>query len=219
VAERIDARVATVSLRRPPPLQRVLDVRRDGGGRVALYDGDVLVADGEPAELSLDVPAPVDVETARAARAGNPWVDSHPFPTCFGCGTRRNRAEAIATVLGPVEGREGLMADTWTPQAEFADSSARVTALFVWAALDCPTGAGAIDPETGPHVLARLTADPRIGPVRAGEEHVVIAWLVGREGRKSRGGAAIYTADGELCAMSEGLWIRLRDPSSHGARV
>ena len=49
--------------------------------------------------------------------------------------------------------------------------------------------------------------------------HVVIGWLIGRHGRKSRGGAAIYTGEGELCGISEGLWIRLRDPSTHGARV
>jgi hypothetical protein len=94
-----------------------------------------------------------------------------------------------------------------------------VTSLFVWAALDCPTGAGAVDPQSGPHVLARLTADPSCSPILAGEPHVVVAWLIDREGRKSRGGAAIYNADDRLCAIAEGLWVQLRDPSVVGARV
>jgi hypothetical protein len=219
VAMLVDAPVASVSLRRPPPLDTPMAVRSGGEATVTLLDGEDVVAEGEPAALDLDVPEPVSVEAARVARTRNPWLDSHPFPTCFGCGTQRDRAEAIATVLGPVEGREGLCADTWVPQTEFAGADGVVMPLFVWAALDCPSGAGAIEPGTGPHVLARLTADPGIAPVRAGDEHVVIGWLRAREGRKSWGGAALLTAQGEVCAVSEGLWIRLRDPATHGAKI
>lgn len=219
VAGLVDGRVASVSLRRPPPLDTPLDVRRADDGTVAVLDGDAVVGEGEPAELELEVPAPVSVEAARAARTRNPWADRHPFPTCFGCGTRRDRTDAIATLLGPVEGRDGIVADTWTPQAEFADEAGRITPLFVWAALDCATGAGTIGFGSGPHVLARLTVDPALAPVRAGEEHVVMAWSRGGEGRKKVGAAALVTADGQVCAVGEGLWIALRDPSTHGAQV
>jgi hypothetical protein len=219
VATLVDAPVASVSLRRPVPLDQPLEVRRGDGATVALLDGGEVVAEGAPAELELDVPDPVGVEAARAARGGNPWLQRHPFPTCFGCGSERDRAEAIATLLGPVAGREDLMADTWTPQVEFADTEGVVTRLFTWAALDCPTGAAAVEPKSGPQVLARLTARPGPAAARAGEEHVVIAWLLGREGRKSRGAAAIVSPEGEICGVSEGLWIALRDPATHGAKV
>ena len=57
VSERIDASVATISLRRPPPLERPLEVcRRDGGA--ALLDGEQLVAEGAASELELEVPEP-----------------------------------------------------------------------------------------------------------------------------------------------------------------
>ena len=215
----VDAPVASVSLRLPPPLDSPLSVRRDPGGGVSLLDGEAVVAEAAPATLSVDVPEPVEVEAAREARGRNPWLETHPFPTCFGCGTERDRAEAIATLLGAVAGREGLLADTWVPQPEFAGDDGIVEPLFVWAALDCPSGAGAVEPDTGPHVLARLTADPGVAPVLAGEEHVVLGWLRDREGRKSWGGSALLTADGRVCAVAEGLWIRLRDPATHGARV
>jgi len=218
VAGLVDPPVASVSLRRPIPLDTPMRVQRGEAGHVAVLDGDEVAAEGEPATLELDVPEPVGVEAARAARERNPWVHSHPFPTCFGCGTQRSRDEAIATILGPVEGRDGVIADTWTPQAEFADAAGVVTPLFVWASLDCPTGA-VIQQGVGPHVLARLTVDPGIAPVRAGEEHVLVAWCRAREGRKTWGAAALMTADGEVCGISEGLWIALRDPSTHGARV
>jgi hypothetical protein len=158
------------------------------------------------------------VEQARAARERNAWAHSHPFPTCFGCGTERDRADSIATILGPVEGRDDVIADTWTPQAEFADEDGVVTPLFVWASLDCPTGA-VIQQGTGPHVLARLTVDPGVAPVRAGEEHVLIAWPLSREGRKTWSAAALLTAGGTVCGISQGIWIALRDPGTHGAVV
>jgi len=219
VAVLVDAPAASVSLRRPVPLDTPLEVRRGDDATVALFHGDEVVAEGAPAELELDVPEPVPVEAARVARGGFPWLQRHPFPTCFGCGSERDRAEAIATQLGPVAGREGVMADTWTPQAEFADGDGAVTRLFMWAALDCPTGVAAVEPESVPHVLARLTARPGPAAARAGEEHVVMSWLLGRDGRKSRGAAAIVSPEGEICAVSEGLWIALRDPATHGAKV
>jgi hypothetical protein len=218
VAARVRAPVATVSLRRPPPLERELDFRGGADGAVALLDGEEVVADGGPAALELQAPAPVDFAVADAASEANPWVSKHPFPTCFGCGPERDDRDALRLILGRIPGRD-VLADTWSPDPSLADERGRVTPLFVWAALDCPTGAAAIDPNRGPHVLARLTAEPSCAPITAGEPHVVVAWLIERDGRKSRGGAAIYDADERLCAIAEGLWIQLRDPSVVGARV
>jgi hypothetical protein len=118
---------------------------------------------------------------------------------------------------GPlVDGDFATLGGTWTPLPEFAEADGSVPDLIMWAALDCPTGWVA-PPGSPPQVLARLTARPRICPTRAGEPHVVVAWLIDAEGRKRRAGAAVYTHDGELCALAEGLWIQLREPSSHGA--
>src|SRR5438270_8664815 len=218
VAERIAAPVATVSLRRPPPLERPLAVRRNANEAVSLLDGEELVAEGAPSTLELEVPPPVGFDEAGAASAANPWTGRHPFPTCFGCGPDRNPDDAIRLILGAVDGRD-LMADAWMPHPSLGDKDGRVTKLFVWSALDCPTGSAAIDPTSGTAVLGSLTVDPERAPVLVGEPHVVIAWLIGRDGRKSRGGAAIYDEEGRVCAISEGLWIRLRDPSVVGARV
>jgi hypothetical protein len=210
VAERVDAPVASVSLRRPPPLERPLDVSYDDDRVVRLRDDAELVAEGEPASLSLNVPEPVSVAVAGDASTASVWADMHPFPTCFGCGPQRDPSEALHLVLGPVAGRQ-VFADTWVPDREFADAHGAVSRLFVWAALDCPTAVGAFDPGGAPRVLARLTADPGLAPIVAGEPHVVIAWRIDSDERKARGGSAIFTASGQLCAVAEGLWIALRD--------
>jgi hypothetical protein len=205
-----------VSLRAPPPLERPLEVRREAGGSVALVDGGTLVAQGAPADFDLAVPDPVALDAAVQAAAGASY-DQHPFPTCFGCGPHRSQDEAIAVLPGPVAGRD-LVAAAWTPLAEFAGPDGAVTPLFAWAALDCPTSFGTLPPGSPPHVLARLEAR-LAAPIRAGEPHTVIAWPVRREGRKAFGAAAIHAPDGTLCAISQGLWIALRDPSTVGART
>jgi hypothetical protein len=216
VASRIDSPSAAVSLRVPPPLETPLEVRRGGGGAVALYHGETRIADGAPAGLDVAVPEPVSLEAAEQASRDFPWRDDHPFPTCFGCGPARSQTEAIAVHPGPVPGRD-VVAATWTPLQEFAGPDGAVTPLFTWAALDCPTSFGALPPDAPTHVLARLDARP-IAPVRAGEPHTVIAWQVAREGRKAFGAAAIHDAEGTLCAVSRGLWIQVREPAAVGAR-
>ena len=214
LGERFEGGNAAVSLRVPPPLERELERRREGE-RLALIDGETVVAEGEPARLELDLPDPVTLDQATAASANCPWIDHHPFPTCFGCGPERSQDEAIAILMGSLEARPGQFAATWTPLDDFAHDG-EVMPLFMWAALDCPTAAAM--PPGGPRVLARLTV-ALSRPARAGEPHTVVGWPIEHDGRKFRGGAAIHTTDGELCGYSEGLWIELRDPSVVEARV
>jgi hypothetical protein len=217
LAERVEDPCAAVSLRLPPPLERSLELRPGEDGTVELLDGDRLVAEGGPAELRLDVPGAVREEEARRASAECPWIDRHPFPSCFGCGPERSQDEAVAIVMGPVAGSE-VFAAPWTPLPEFAGEDGAVRPLFVWAALDCPTASAAVLEDSAPSVLGRLTGR-LVATVRAGLTHTVVAWLLGHDGRKHRGGAAIHGPDGELCAYAEGLWIELRDPSTMGVKT
>jgi hypothetical protein len=217
VAERVEGPAAAVSLRLPPPLERPLDIERKDDGRVTLLDGEDVVAEGAPADLTLEVPPPVSPEQAAIAARNCPWVDSHPFPGCFGCGPERSQDEAVAIIMGPVPGCE-LFAGIWKPLSEFAGKQDAVSSVFVWSALDCPTAACAVLADAPASVLGRLTAR-LLEPVLPEQEHTVIAWPVGHDGRKHRGGAAVYGPDRQLCAYAEGLWIELRDPASMGAKT
>jgi hypothetical protein len=214
LASHVDAPIASVSLRRPPPLETPLKIRPDGpDGAVSLVDptGET-IAEGEPGHIDLEPPAPPSVERAAEASARSPVREpgKHPFPTCFGCGVEREGGSAIAVVPGPVDGEDPkLLAGRWIPAEEFAGADGAVSELFVWSALDCSTGWPSILPSFAPQVLARMTANPAIAPVVPGEPHVVIGWIIDRDGRKARGGSAIFGPGGGLCAMAEGLWIRL----------
>jgi hypothetical protein len=213
VARLLGADVAQVSLRTPPPLDTALSVVR-ADGRVELRDGDTVVAEAEPAELALDVPAAVHPDAAEAAsEAGRArWGSGHPFPTCVVCGPEREPGDGFRIFPGELPGGDGLFAGGWTPAPWLGDEAGRVRPEAVWAALDCPTSAPVMHLGGGPPaVLARLTA--RLGcDVRVGERHALVSWRLAVDGRKSHSASALFDESGRLLCAARALWIELREP-------
>ena len=214
VAQVVGAEEVEVSLRTPPPLERPLDVVRDGE-RVELRDGDTLVAEGGTTELLLEVPAalPRD-EVADAEESGREtWTEKHPFPGCVVCGPERDPGDGMRIFPAALSGRDGLYGACWTPSGQDGDGDGWVLPELVWAALDCPTSAPVANFGDGPPmVLASLAA--RLGcPVRVGEPHTILSWGLEVDGRKRRAAAALYDSDGILTCASRALWIELRQPA------
>jgi hypothetical protein len=200
---------AEVTLRRPVPLDTELAVARGDDGALRMLDGDALVVEARPApDLDVDVPPAVTPDEARRASAGYRGTDHGPFSRCFVCGLARD--DALGVFAGDVEGRE-VVASPWTPPAWSADGDGNVLPEFVWAVLDCPTFFAAyIGQELPVSVLGRLTA--RVdGPVRAEDEHVVMAWPLEVDGRKRTAGAALLSAAGEPLAIARALMIEPRE--------
>jgi hypothetical protein len=188
--------VAEVTLRRPPPLDRELEVVRDDG-RVEVRDGEALVAEAERATLDVEVPAPVSVEEATAASQRYAGFLHHAYNTCFVCGP--GREDGLGIYAGPVEGRPGLVASPWTPGED-------VRPELVWAALDCPSGWAVDDFQREGVLLGRMaTRIDRLPTPR--EPHVVLGWRVAEEGRKRHAGSALLTAEGEVLARARSTWI------------
>src|SRR5688500_6343043 len=187
----VDATAVEVTLRRPPPLETPLAVERRAGA-VALVDGDGLVAEARAAALDVAGPAPVSVDEAAAASTRFAWAHDHPFPTCFGCGPRRDPADALCLFAGPVG--DGRFAVPWTPQAWAGDGT--VEPLFAWAALDCPSSAPVHGTISSPVVLGRLPVALE-APIEVGAPHVIQSWMERSEGRKRDTAVAIFTAAGE----------------------
>jgi hypothetical protein len=187
---------AEVTLRLPPPLDRPLAVRRDGE-RVELLDGEAVVAEGAPAAVDVEAPAPPSFAEAEAASRRYPGFEVHAFPSCFVCGPEREPGDGLRIFAAPVEGRD-LVAAPWTP--------AEVSPELVWAALDCP-GAIAVGWDArGATVLGRMAA--RVDELPApGERCVVTAWPLGEDGRKLFAGTALHGEDGRLLAQARQTWI------------
>ena len=214
VAQLVGAAEVEVSLRAPPPLERPLDVVRDGE-RVELRDGESLVAEGGPAELRLEVPdAVARGEVAAAEEAGREtWTAKHPFPTCVVCGPAREAGDGLRIFPAALPHRDGLFGACWTPSELEGDGDGWVRPELLWAVLDCPTSAPVANFGEGPPmVLASLAA--RLGcPVRVGEPHTILSWGLEVNGRKRRAAAALYDSDGILTCVSRALWIELRQPA------
>ena len=206
---------AEITLRRPPPLATSMAVERDGKGSLRVLDGDVLIAEGAspPGGLAVELPGPVTVRDARAAGLGSrlrAHPGEHPFPGCFVCGPDRPPPDGLGIMPGPVAGR-CLSADAWHPDQALARPDGELAPEFVWAALDCAGAIGALGDAAAdgpPYVLGRFAAR-RLGPVRAGEPHVVAGWRLAAEGRKLLAGSALFTATGKAVGVARATWIRL----------
>jgi hypothetical protein len=200
---------AEVTLRLPPPLDREMSIDDEGEGierRWRMLDGAAIVATGRPSAPGVTCPEPPSLDVARAAESAYSGFDRHVFPSCFVCGPQRGEGDGLRIFPGRVEGR-GIVASGWTPNDNVGLADGAVDPVVVWGALDCPTYFGGRLNDYGRiAVLGRLTAHLR-APVRVGRPHVVVGWPLGREGRKWEGGAAVFTADGELCAFSRGMWV------------
>lgn len=200
VAARVGASAVQVTLRVPPPLDRPLRVDR-GGRSVRVLDGDVVVAEGEPAALELDVPPPVPPEDARRAARGYAGFEQHEFPTCFVCGPQRRPGDGLRIFAGPVRGREHTVAAPWVP--------AEVRPELVWAALDCP-GAFAVGfGERGTMLLGRMLGEVLALPA-PNETCVVQAWSLGQDGRKLYAATALFGDHGRLLGRARQTWVMPR---------
>ena len=183
-----------VTLRRPPPLDRPLEVATEGA--LELRDADDVVAEAAQAELDLEAPGPIPFEEAAAAALPEGDKES-VFPECFVCGWARE--DGLRIFAGPVEGGD-LVAATWVPREEAISSE------FVWAALDCPGAYAVHFGVRGYPVLGRLTARVEHLP-HPGERCIVLGWPLGEEGRKLYAGTALYGEDGRVLGSARATWI------------
>lgn len=194
------APAVSVRLHLPPPLDRELSL--DVGETTTLRDGDAVVASARPAPTPTgDVPTTVTLEQARDAETRSLAPEDHPFPTCYGCGPAHPTGLRLRS--GRLADGSDTYAATWTPQDDSPPE--------VWAALDCPGGKAAGFPTTL-MVLGTMTAQV-FTPPALGDEHVVLSWSRGDDGRKRHAASALFTADGRLLARADQTWIAIDPPA------
>lgn len=198
-----------VTLKRPIPLDETMQVLSDGHDSVRLLHEGGEIASARRTPLDIEVPEAIGFSRAAAARVSFPGYQTHPFPSCFVCGTSRCCGEGMCLFTGAVG--EGIVASSWVPAAEFVTDEGVIAPELTCAALDCP-GAWALIIRygiNGPFVLGRMSY--RFDqPIYAGERYVVMGWALHREGRKAFCGTAIHDARGEVCAAAYATWIQIR---------
>jgi hypothetical protein len=209
-----EAHAVTVTLRQPPPLDATMNVTPVADG-VELTFGGAVVARAEATTSEIEPVEAVSWDEAVAASASYPGFTSHPFPTCFSCGTER--PDGLRIHPGPVasihEGRTRVAAP-WVPDAGVTadphdDAPPRVGLAVTWSALDC-IGGWAGDLTERLMVLGQMTAIIDALPVQ-GEPHVVTGEHRGSEGRKTFTASTLHDADGRIVGRAEHVWIAV-DP-------
>lgn len=213
-------RAVTVELRQPPPLDASMHVTPTGpdDSSLALTFGGAEVATASYAEGEVEPVEGVSWAEASAAAASYPGLRSHPFPTCFVCGTDADGGLRIfpGEVSPAREGRTRVAA-TWTPDVslsadwhEYDEASRRADLACAWASLDC-VGGWAGDLGERLMVLGRMTAVVDDLPV-VGEPHVVVGEWRGAEGRRTFTASTLVDADGRIVGRAEHTWVAV-DPA------
>lgn len=198
---------AEVTLRDRPPLGQPLNVERHGD-QVHLVHNQTLVAEGVAAEPAVQVPARVSFDAATEVSAPISPED-HPYPECFVCGPLRSPGDGLRIYPGRIEDRD-VFAAPWIPDESLDRGDGVVDNVFMWAALDCPSGFATIllGPRS-PIILGRLTAQI-IESVAVGERLVVVGAPISRDGRKRFAGTAIFSERGDVKGLAHATWIELR---------
>ncbi|MFF4266111.1 hypothetical protein ACWGCK_36395 [Streptomyces virginiae] len=211
LAARAAAKDVRVDFRRPVPTGAPVRLAATADGGCELTDGELLLAAATPVEAPA-TPCPEAPSWDRAVAAAEAFRSDPPDgqADCFGCGLERTPATGLRLHCGTVPGRE-LVAAAWTPAPELGGPDGLLPPELVWGALDCPGNAAGrlLDGRRAGAVTAALGAR-LLRPVPVGEGLVSYAWMLSSAGRKYTVGTALATADGELCAVAEALWVQPR---------
>ncbi|WP_329385985.1 hotdog fold thioesterase [Streptomyces sp. NBC_01351] len=211
LAARATADTVRVDFRRPVPTETPVRLAGTPGGGCEATDGELLLAVATPAAFEgTDSPEAPSWEQAVAAAEAYRAAPPAGQVDCFGCGLDRTPATGLRLHCGVVPGG-GMVATAWTPGRELGGADGILPAELVWGALDCPGNAAGrlLDGRPAGAVTAALTAR-LLRPVPVGEGLVSYAWLLSGSGRKYTVGTALTTAEGELCAVGEALWVQPR---------
>jgi hypothetical protein len=199
---------AEVTLRKPPTLDKTMTVR-EGARGLSLFDGETVVANGRAGTLEMEIPPVPSEQQLLDAQAG--FLEAradYGFTTCFVCGPDRAHGDGMRIFPARIAGQE-IVGGHWTPGSDLAGEDGVVDTRVVWAALDCPTFFGAsLRGSPKQSVLGRMTAQIH-RPIHAEQTYTIIGWPIDRNGRRTTGGSAVFTADGDLCAESMGVWLEI----------
>lgn len=196
---------AEVTLRQPVPLGRGLEVVR-GAEAIAVRDGEALIAEARPRSPRLELPRPVGFETASRAAAAEAYVNN-AFSRCFACGPARPPGDGLRIVVGDVGA--GILAAPWVPEADLAGAKGRIDPVYLWAALDCPSGFAVSGKVGVPILLGRMTAHAS-EELEPGSRTVIMAWPLGNDGRKRFAASALFDEAGRCLGRAECVWFRPR---------
>lgn len=222
-AAAVDPMQATVRLMAPPPLEADLQLRSEQDGSQTILDTDNReVASVRPWDPPDDFEpiSSVSFDQLQAARDHfisviGPDGSNHAFPTCFGCGPARPDNDGLALFTGKIPDTS-LYGAEWVPRGIGGET---VEPWMVWAAMDCPSGAGPfnewVDYASGEiQLLGELSVSISELPV-AGAVHQVLSRTIKRSGQRMISEVVVLAEGGANIARGRATWIHLSPSADH----
>ena len=199
---------AEVTLRHPPPIDRVMEIKQTEENNFVLYDQDKSIAEAKSEELELIPSRPPKIEIAELSTLNEEDLTDHYFPDCFVCGPKRKPGDGLRIFPGPVADK-AYIAAVWIPDSSLSDENGYLKNEFVWSALDCPSGWAIVIEKMRFIILGRLCVQiyKRVEP---NKKFIVMGWKLSEEGRKIYAGTALYSAEGQLYAKGKATWIEFK---------
>jgi len=209
----LESDTVEVTMKNPTPMGKPLILDTTTPDRVFVFEGERLLNEARPAQLDLDIPEHVSLETAKKASLRH--ITEMPFPNCFGCGSGRTEDDGLHLRSGPVEERN-IVAIDWVPRAAAVGASEgeEVPEPVVWSAMECPTArvmqfSGIVKPEQS-FLLGRMTSKVNRLP-KVGRPYFFMGWPIERDGRKIEVAGSLHNEAGEVLVLSEFLFITLKE--------
>ena len=194
-----------VRLLQPPPLDTPLSFERDNIELRLITSGGAIVARAEVGTFLNEPPRFADADVVARGQAAYKGFDLHPFDSCFACGTARDVGDGLRVFSGPIG--DDRVAGFWEADEAFAHQDGAIDVPVIWAAMDCP-GGWAADQSVEPMLLGTMTGSV-LRPPLAGETYHAVGEVTARDGRKVFTSTGLYSADGDLLARSEQVWIAI----------
>lgn len=218
LVETVGTNAAEIRLLNPTPVETAITIESENGQQGAIYNDSKKVLATLKSIASEDFPEyklPVvpDLGDVIKISAFYPGFTTHPFPTCFVCGPKREVNDGMRIFVGPAPeqiGFENLMAGYWLPDRTVGSQDDFVRDAAIWGALDCPGGFSAVLDEPHLIVLSKIRGKIIERP-KIGEDYTVMSWRLHKLTRAFKVMTAIFKSDSKkLFAISEALWLAPR---------
>lgn len=215
LVEAAGTETAEIRLLSPTPVETSIIIESEKGLRGVIYDDTKKVlatlksiADEDFPDYKL--PKVPDLDEAKKVSALYPGFTTHPFPTCFVCGPKREVNDGMRIFVGPASeqiGFENLMAGHWLPNESVATQNGFVRDAAIWGALDCPGGFSAVLDKPQLIVLSKIRGKIIERPI-TGENYIIMSWRLQKLTRAFKVMTAIFESDSKrLFAIAEALWL------------
>lgn len=194
---------SSVRIHQPVPVDTPVFVYRRGQTAFIRHDGQT-VATAEVVDTRIPTTGFVTVEEASGASEHD--LDLSKFAGCFVCGQSAPEGLGVQAKVLP----DGRFVAVWKPGESRLITGARVPAIYLRSALDCPGGFAVANANQTTAVTGTLTSSIEFLPA-TNATLVVVGEATHAEGRKLGAVSTIYTASGELVATASAIWITVPD--------